>query len=150
MNYLQGTYKPVFVQKYNGDPTNIVYRSSWELRFMKWADSNPAVVKWSSEETVIPYLCPTDNRVHRYFVDFKIQVRTSEGLLKSYLIEVKPDSQTRPPTRSKNSKRYMTEVMTWGKNDAKWKAAREYCSNRGMEFVILTEYHLGLATKKAS
>lgn len=112
---------------------------------MVWCDTNSAVIKWQSEETIIPYICPTDNRPHRYFVDFKIQVRDKEGKLKTYLVEIKPDSQTRPPsTPQRKTKRYIQEVMTWGKNDAKWKAAKEYCKDRGMEFVILTEHHLGI------
>jgi hypothetical protein len=143
--YLQGKYKPKNPSKYVGDPTNVIYRSSWELKFMNWCDSNSAVVKWASETTVVPYICPTDNRPHRYFVDFKIQVTTKTGQLKTYLVEIKPDIQTRPPAAPKRkTRRYISEVMTWGKNDAKWKAAREYCKDRGYEFVIITEDHLGI------
>lgn len=143
--YYQGKYKPKNPLKYVGDPTDIIYRSSWELKFMMWCDSNPNVIKWSSETTIIPYVCPTDNRPHRYFVDFKIQVRTSTDALKTYLVEIKPDAQTRPPeTPKRKTKRYITEVMTWGKNDAKWRAAREFCKDRGYEFIILTEHHLGI------
>lgn len=137
-------YKPKFPEKYIGDPTMIIYRSSWELKFMIWCDTNPAVVKWQSEETVIPYRCPTDFKIHRYFVDFKIQVKTREGL-KTYLVEIKPDKQTRPPeTPKRRTKQYINEVLTWGKNEAKWKAAIEYCKDRNWEFKILTEYDLGI------
>lgn len=147
-HYHQGKYTPKSPEKYEGDPTQIIYRSSWELKFFNWCDSNPAVLKWSSEETVIPYLCPTDNRIHRYFVDAKIKVKDKTGSLKTYLVEIKPDRQTRPPEVPKRkTKQYISEVMTWGKNEAKWKAAREYCKDRKMEFVILTEYDLGLAKK---
>ena len=65
-------YTPIFPEKYTGDPTNIIMRSSWETMFASWCDKNPSVVKWSSEETIIPYRCPTDNHIHRYFVDFYI------------------------------------------------------------------------------
>ena len=120
-------------------------RSSWETRFARWCDHNPSVVQWSSETTVVPYKCPTDNRWHRYFVDFKIRVKDSAGNTKTYLVEIKPHAQTIPPQQStKKTKRYLTEVMTWGKNDAKWKAAREFCKDRGYEFIVLTEYELGL------
>lgn len=143
--YYQGKYNPKRPEKYAGDPTDVIYRSSWELKFMNWCDNTPSVVKWSSETTVIPYICPTDNRPHRYFVDFKIQVQDKDGNLKTYLVEIKPEIQTRPPAVPKRkTKRYLTEVMTWGKNDAKWKYAREYCKDRGIEFVILTEKHLGI------
>ena len=86
-------YIPVFPEKYSGDPTNIIMRSSWETRFATWCDKNPSILKWSSEETIVPYRCPTDNKIHRYFVDFKIT--TVNG--KTYIVEVKPKSQTIPP-----------------------------------------------------
>ena len=142
-NYTQGKYKPINPGKYHGDPTDIIYRSSWEKRFMEWCDLNSAIVQWSSETTVIPYICPTDNRKHRYFVDFKVVIKNRDGVVKSYLVEIKPDKQTRPPDPPKRkTKRFISEVMTWGKNEAKWKAATEYCKDRGIEFIILTEKHL--------
>lgn len=147
--YHKRKYKPVHPEKYRGDPTDIICRSSWEVRFAIWCDQNPSVIEWSSETTVIPYRCPTDNRMHRYFVDFTIKVKDRGGKVKSYLIEIKPDIQTRPPAQpKKKTQRYLQEIMTWGKNDAKWKAAREYCKDRGIEFLILTEYHLGIEKRK--
>lgn len=138
-------YKPLFPEKYAGDPTNVVMRSSWETRFANWCDKNPAVVKWSSEETVVPYRCPTDDRLHRYFVDFKIQIKNKDGALKTYLIEVKPAKQTQPPVYpGRNTQRYITESMAFIKNQAKWKAAIEYAKDRGYEFKIITEHELGL------
>lgn len=146
MAYHKRKYTPIHPEKYAGDPTDIVMRSSWETRFAIWCDHNSAVIKWSSETTIVPYVCPTDNRRHRYFVDFKVQVKDKEGNVKTYLVEIKPDVQTRPPKpQTRKTKRYITEVMTWGKNEAKWKAAREFCKDRGYEFLILTEYHLGIA-----
>lgn len=142
-------FKPLFVEKYTGDPTNIVMRSSWETRFAAWCDRNPSVVKWKSEETVVPYRCPTDDRIHRYFVDFQIQVRASDGGLRTYLVEVKPHSQTQPPVYpGRRTQRYLTESMTFIKNQAKWKAASEYAKDRGWEFKIITEYELGLKQPK--
>jgi hypothetical protein len=138
-------YKPLFPEKYAGDPTSIIMRSSWETRFASWCDKNPSVLKWSSEETVIPYRCPTDDKVHRYFVDFKIQIRNNNDILKTYLIEVKPAKQTQPPVYpGRNTQRYLTESMTFIKNQAKWKAATEWAKDRGYEFKIITEYELGL------
>jgi hypothetical protein len=143
--YHKGRYIPKNPAKYAGDPTAVIYRSSWEVKFMSWADRNPNVLKWSSEETVIPYICPTDNKLHRYFVDFQIQTRNKAGVLKTFLIEVKPYKQTIPPEPQKRvTKQYLTEVLTWGKNDAKWKAARDFCKDRGWEFIILTEKELGI------
>jgi hypothetical protein len=138
-------YKPINPTKYLGDHTNIVMRSSWETKFAIWCDKNPSVINWSSEETIVPYVSPVDNRAHRYFIDFKIQVYTNEGKRKTYLVEIKPDYQTRPPMApTRKTKKYITEVMTWGVNEAKWKAANQYASDRGWEFLILTEYHLGI------
>ena len=143
--YYQGKYTPKNPSKYRGDPTIIIYRSSWELKFMNWCDQNPSVIEWVSEETIIPYICPTDNRPHRYFVDFKIKIKNKDNQIKTYLVEIKPDAQTRPPSKpKKNTKRYIQEVMTWGKNEAKWKAATTYCKDRGYEFIIITENELGI------
>lgn len=137
-------YKPFFPEKYAGDPTNIVMRSSWETKFALWCDKNPSIIKWSSEETIIPYRCPTDDRMHRYFVDFKIT--TSAG--KTYLVEVKPMKQTQPPVYpGRRTQRYLTESLTFMKNQAKWKAATEYCKDRGWEFKIITEHELGIGAK---
>lgn len=138
-------YKPIHPEKYIGDPTNIVMRSSWETKFALWCDKNSAVLNWSSEETIVPYVSPVDNRAHRYFIDFKIKIKTKDGSIKTYLVEVKPDAQTRPPIPpSRKTRRYIQEVMTWGVNEAKWKAATTYANDRQWDFIILTEYHLGI------
>ena len=139
-------FTPTFPEKYTGDPTNIIMRSSWETRFANWCDKNPNVVKWNSEETVIPYRCPTDNKIHRYFVDFKIQIRDKDGNVKTYLIEVKPSKQTRPPIfPGRKTQRYLTESVMFIKNQAKWAAAKSYASDRKWEFKIITETELGLS-----
>jgi len=137
-------YKPIFPEKYAGDPTNIIMRSSWETMFASWCDKNPSVIKWSSEETIVPYRCPTDGKIHRYFVDFKITVK--EG--KTFLVEVKPEKQTLPPVYpGKRTQRYLTESLIFMKNQAKWDAAKNYCKDRGWEFKIITEKELGLTPK---
>lgn len=137
-------YKPIYPQKYAGDHTNIIMRSSWETKFAIWCDKNPSILKWSSEETIVPYVSPVDNKAHRYFIDFKIQVKSNTGSIKTYLIEIKPYSQTQPPVSSRKTKRFIQEVMTWGVNEAKWKAANNFAKDRGWEFMILTETHLGI------
>jgi hypothetical protein len=142
MSY-KGKFKPRNYQKYKGDPTNIVYRSLLERRFMVYCDEKPWVLEWSSEEIVVPYKSPIDNRWHRYFVDFWIKYRKSNNEIKTLLIEIKPDSQTRQPVKKeKVTRRFLTEVQTWGINQAKWKAASEYCLDRNWEFKILTEKDL--------
>lgn len=145
MKYHKGKFKPRHPEKYVGDHTNIIYRSSWELKFMNWCDSTSSILKWVSEETIIPYRCATDNRLHRYFVDFKIQVSSRDGINKTYLVEVKPDGQTRPPVYpGRNTKRYITESLTFMKNQSKWEAAVKYCKDRNWEFKIITEKDLGI------
>ena len=143
--FIQGRFKPKNPQKYKGNPNEIIYRSSWEKKFFIWADLNPSVVLWGSEELVIPYLCETDNRMHRYFPDIVMKIRCEDGSIASYLVEIKPEAQTLPPKRpKKQTKRYLYEVETFVKNQSKWKAAKAYAEARGMKFVIITERHLGL------
>ena len=141
----QGIFRPKNPQKYIGDSNNIVYRSSWECRVMNWFDQNDDIVSWASEELIVPYKSPIDNRFHRYFPDFIVKVKTRDGTMKTLMIEVKPKKQTVPPEpRKRVTKQYVTEVTTYGVNQAKWKAAHEYCLDRGWEFKIMTEEHLGL------
>jgi len=141
----QGIFRPKNPQKYIGDSNNIVYRSSWECRVMNWFDQNDDIMSWASEELIVPYKSPIDNRFHRYFPDFIVKVKTRDGTVKTLMIEVKPKKQTVPPEPKKRvTKQYVTEVTTYGVNQAKWKAAHEYCLDRGWEFKIMTEEHLGL------
>lgn len=147
--FYQGKYFPKDPHKYLGDPTKIFYRSSWELKIFNWLDSNSFVVGWSSEEIVVPYLCPTDNRIHRYFPDVKMQIKRADGTLNTYLVEVKPHAQTLPPVYpGRKTQRYLTESLIFIKNQAKWKAATEYAKDRGWQFKVITEYELGLKTPK--
>jgi hypothetical protein len=141
----QGIFRPKNPKKYIGNSNNIVYRSSWECRVMNWFDQNEDIISWASEELIVPYKSPIDNRFHRYFPDFIVKVKTRDGTMKTLMIEVKPKKQTIPPEpRKRVTKQYVTEVTTYGVNQAKWKAAQEYCLDRGWEFKIMTEEHLGL------
>lgn len=143
--YHQGKYTPRNPGKYKGNPNDIVYRSSWEAKFMRWLDENQQVIFWSSETTIVPYKSPIDNRMHRYFVDFKMQLTNNQGITKTYLVEIKPEKQTVPPVPGKRKSKYwMTEVQTYGVNQAKWAAAQTYALDRGYEFIILTERHLNI------
>lgn len=136
MKFYRGKYRPQFPGKYTGDYTNIVYRSMWERQVFMWCDRNDAVVSWSSEETVIPYRCPTDKRMHRYFMDLKIQFKNGQ----TYLIEIKPKKQTQEPKKgARSSPKYIAEVMTYVKNQAKWNAADALCKERGWHFEVWTE-----------
>lgn len=143
--YHKRKFTPLNPQKYTGDPTNIIMRSSWETKFALWCDQNPAVIKWNSEETIVPYVCPTDNKWHRYFIDFRIQLKDRSGTLKTYLVEIKPEKYTVPPVQpSRKTKRFLIEAASYVKNQAKWKAANQFAKDRGWEFIVLTERHLGI------
>jgi len=142
---IKSKYKPSFPQKYKGNPNNIICRSSWERKFCKWCDLSESIISWGSEEFFIPYISPVDNRVHRYFPDFIIKVKEQTGEIKTYVIEVKPKRQTREPKKpSRTTKRYINEVKTYAVNQAKWKAADEWCKDRKIEFKVITEDHLGV------
>ena len=142
MSY-KGRFKPRNYQKYKGDPTQIIYRSLWERKFMQYCDTNQNILEWGSEEFWIPYRSPVDQRVHRYFPDFHMKLKEKNGTIKRYVIEVKPLRQTKPPNKSK-TKTYLYESMEYAKNQAKWKAAKAYCKDRRYEFKIITEKELGI------
>ena len=143
MNTLKGKFIPRNVSKYRGDYRNIIYRSSWELKFMKYCDLNKNILEWGSEEIVIPYRSPIDNRVHRYFVDFYMKVKDINGNIQKYLIEVKPKNQTKEPKpQKKMTKKYIYEVTEYAKNQAKWEAAKDFCDDRNYRFMIITEDEL--------
>ena len=141
----KGKYKVRAPYKYKGNPTKVIYRSLWELKFMTYCDTNINILEWGSEEVYMWYKSPIDNRPHRYFPDFYIKVREKDGTIKKYIIEVKPQRQTKPPARPKRqTKGYLREAFEYAKNQAKWKAANEWCLDRGFEFKILTEKELGI------
>ena len=149
--YYQGRFKPKNPKKYMGDPTNIIYRSGWEFKLMRYLDMHPNVLEWGSEELFIPYRSPIDGKVHRYFPDFLVKQINMNGKKETILIEVKPKAQTVPPDRTKmktvtgqTSRKYINEVKTWGINQAKWQAAEEFCNDRGWKFQIMHEGHLGV------
>ena len=141
MGWQQGYYEPKNPEKYMGDATNIVYRSSWELDAFKFCDNNPNVLKWASEEIVIPYAMPTPSggvRKARYFPDLYMEYKRRDGKVVRDLIEIKPKKQTKP-SRSRNPKNKMYENQVHQKNLLKWEAARQWCAQNGINFRILTE-----------
>ena len=142
---IKSRYKPLNPKKCQGNPNNIICRSSWERKFCMWADRKDNVVSWASEEINIPYISPKDNRVHKYYPDFLIKVKESNNRIKTYVVEVKPKKQTMPPKkRSRITKSYIYECQTYAVNQAKWKAASEFCKDNRIEFKIITEDELGI------
>jgi hypothetical protein len=141
--YKQGVFKPLHPEKYKGDlkKNPPVYRSGWELKVMVKFDNHPDVLQWSSEGVVIPYKSPIDNKYHRYFVDFYVKLKDVHGNIVEKIIEVKPKAQVMEPKKRKNQqdRTFLREVMTWGVNQAKWKAAEAAAKNKGWDFEIFTE-----------
>jgi hypothetical protein len=142
MSY-KGKYQPKNTKKYVGNPSNIIYRSLWERKFMIYCDTNENILEWGSEELVIPYRSPVDGKIHRYFPDFYIKVKEPDGNIKKYLIEIKPHKQTIPPKKpQRQTKGYIYEAYEYAKNQSKWEAAKEYCKDRQWEFKVITEKEL--------
>ena len=141
-SYKQGQYRPVNSKKYKGKG-NPEYRSSWELKFFKWCDKNPNVLRWGSETVIVPYISPVDNKLHRYFVDNIVTIKEN-NIIKTYLVEIKPLKQTQPPIASKRKKKstILYEQYTYAVNQAKWAAARKFAETKKLEFIILTEKEL--------
>lgn len=144
-NTYKGRFTPQNPKKYNGNAENIIYRSSWELRCMKWFDDHPDIIWWSSEELAIPYVSPVDGKRHRYFPDFIIKVQRKDGTVMTHVIEVKPFVQTQRPVQKRKTKRFLQEAATYAINQMKWKAADEFCHTHGWKFQILTEKELGIS-----
>lgn len=141
----KGKFHPKYPQKYKGDPTNIIYRSLWEMRFMRYLDQHPSVMFWASEEVIIPYISPVDKKVHRYFPDFWVRMKAQDGTINNVLIEIKPHQQTKIPVKpQKLTRKFINEARTYSVNQAKWKAAEEFCRDRNWLFKVLTEKELGL------
>ena len=138
----KGFFNPLNDNKYRGSRP-IVYRSGLELNFFRWCDRNDRVLQWGSESVVIPYLSPKDGKMHKYFVDNVLILRTENGN-KKFLVEIKPEKQTTPPSQSsrKSRKNLLYEQITWAVNSCKWEAASNWCKKNGFEFVILTEKDL--------
>jgi len=145
----QGRYLPENPRKYVGNRNNIIYRSGYEKKFFLWADRNPRVMKWGSEEIIVPYFHQADQKMRRYFTDAMVKYRKRDDTIVHYLIEIKPYSQTIPPKQpkkktTKTNARFLRETLTYSQNQNKWEAARAYANKNGMEFVVMTEKELGI------
>lgn len=145
MSY-KGLFKAKNPKKYAGNANNIVYRSSWELGYMMQLDHDDDVTVWASEELVVHYISPIDQRPHRYYPDFMVKRKSG----KIEMVEIKPLKETKLPEATTNRRKLIRESMTFAKNQAKWKAAKAYCDERGWKFVILTEVQLFSGGSKSS
>lgn len=148
----QGVFFPSHPEKYIGNSRNIIYRSKWERAFLCWCDTTDAVIRYSSEECIIPYVSPIDCKQHRYFVDFFVSILQEDGTVKNFLVEIKPYSQCIPPKATKknpeHSEAFQEAMKTYLVNQAKWEQAKKVCNKRGWEFMVLTENELFKTRKK--
>jgi hypothetical protein len=143
MSY-KGWFTPKNRSKYKGDSENVVYRSSWELRVMKWLDENPSVIWWASEELIIKYKSPIDQKIHRYFPDFIVRLKQKNGTESTVVIEIKPYKQTVKPVQKRKTNRFLQEAATYAVNQEKWRAADLFCKEHGWQFKVLTEKDIGI------
>ena len=136
----QGIFTPKNQDKFIG--SKAVYRSGLELKFFRFCDDNPNVLEWGSENIVVPYISPLDNKAHRYYVDNYIAIKEESKVVK-YLVEIKPSKQTKPPTTKYRKRQHLLyEQKQYVINQAKWKAAKEFCKKKELTFIILTEKEL--------
>lgn len=138
--FKQGYFKPVNPEKYTGDTTSIIYRSSWERKFCIYCDTNDNIVEWSSEPFKITYLSAKDDKIHSYYPDFYIRLKSG----KKYIIEIKPKKYTAKPSPPKRkTKKKVAEYHHVNEqfviNMSKWKAAKRAAQEHDMEFMLITE-----------
>jgi len=151
--YHQGRYQITRPEKYVGDPNNVVFRSGWERLFMLRCEKDPNILKWASEETIVPYYSTVHRKWRRYFVDFIVLIRKDDGSTEKLLVEVKPNKKASPPKQPKRMTkkakgRLIEETMEYQVNQDKWEAAREWAKKHGMRFVVMDEYSLGIKKRK--
>lgn len=152
----KGKFKPRNPDKYKGDPTNIIYRSSWERECMKWFDERTDVIWWMSEERAVWYTDPFAKKKRRYFPDFIICYNRKDGVQVTEMIEVKPQAQVDGPNPNPKRKTaaWAKSIQTYIINQKKWEAATKICEDRGWNFRLLTEANVpgwsGSASKRST
>jgi hypothetical protein len=141
---LKGRFFPRNPSKYLGNPNNIIFRSAWERTFMEYCDTHADILQWASEELTVPYYFTGDSKWHRYYPDFIINVRTKADEKQTWMVEIKPSAQVQSPVNKRyaNKRRQIRETIEYAKNQAKWTAAKSFCSNKGWKFVVITEKEL--------
>lgn len=139
--FKQGYYKPKNPEKYIGNVEKIRYMSSWEYSLHSFLDSNVQIIRWGSEPVRIPYIKPTDGKIHHYLPDYYVEYIDKLGLIRKIIVEVKPAKQTKA-SRARNPQTQLYENVQFAINTAKWQACQIFCMRNGFEFQILTEKQL--------
>ena len=131
--FASGKYDIVNTSKYVGNSVP-VYRSSWELAFMRMCDNHPNITKWASENVKIPYRSPMDGKYHNYVPDFMVQYTDKDGKQHVELVEIKPSNQTTLENAKSTGQKVQTAI-----NAAKWTSAQEWCQRKGIRFKVINE-----------
>jgi len=162
---LQGYYKVQHPEKYIGDPTLIIYRSSWELSFLRWCDFSPSIIRFSSEPTKIPYydrvskleeckrqgLDPNNPKnwvIKNYNIDFWIEIRKDENTTERIIVEIKPSNKLKKPippgenASLKEQRRFNIDAKEFLINEAKFESANAFAKKHNMRFCVFTENSL--------
>lgn len=128
--FKQGTVSPNTCKKLFESQRSrpIIYRSSYEWKFINWCEHCEHVKGWGSECLKIPY--KLGETYHTYYPDFIVQMDNGD----IWVVEIKPKNQTVKPN---NQNSYAWEQ--WLKNKEKWKAAISYCNLHNYKFKIYTE-----------
>lgn len=140
----QGYYIAKNVNKYKGDPSKIIFRSSWEYKFATWLDINDNVIEWATEPFSIKYFYKADTKIHRYYPDFYFSMNVN-GEIKKYIVEVKPSKDLRWPDKpkritEKTERNYYYQISQYTKNYDKWETIKQWCKANGFTFYFLTEH----------
>lgn len=138
-NFRKGRFSPNNRNKYKGDVSKIIYRSGWELHFMRYLDRHEHIEAWASEPFFIMYDDPVTDTKKRYYPDFLVKKKSGEIIL----VEIKPLKQTQPPKKRRRTQKFLAEQAVYHRNMAKWSAAENLCRQKGWQFVIMTEKELG-------
>lgn len=125
------------------DKIFLKYKSSLELKAIRYADFNKFVSSFSLEPFAIKYIKPTTGKYHRYYIDLFLEFSNGQ----KFLVEVKSSSETKPPRKpnkktTKAINNYQKALQTYYINQAKWDAAKEFAAKNNLKFIILTEKEL--------
>jgi len=143
--FIQGYFEPKYPNKYLGK-TPIIFRSSWERKFMVLCDNREDVMAWSSEPVEIKYWSTLNNKQRKYYPDFYMKVKKGEGY-EEFLVEIKPSEQIKKPSPpKKNSKKALASYKFLAEqfvtNRDKYSYAKRWANERGWRFIVLTEKSL--------